>query len=833
MLWRTLRKARAADARTRIEAVRALATSHRRRAVEQISVCLADPHCDVRAAAVAAVAEQRGREAVPALLGALDDSFPGVRTAAASLLAAYGGADAISAIVPLLGDRYLEVREAAERALNTLAPSWTASPHARLAIPGLLALLGDENRRLAAIPLLGRIRAAEASAPLLALTRESDSAMASQACDALVAIGEPAALVVAADLTHESAEVRAAAGRILTRIGWQPSEAGVASALAVATGAFDRAASMGEIAITPLLKALGEADSERAEQASAALVRLGAAAVKPLITVLPSADPACAARAATALSRIGAPAVEPLVEALAAGDRHNRGALAALLGRIGDPRAVPALVGRLTGERDEVARVVVQALDKLDPAWRGREEARSTIPQLLGQLLHGRASHQGGARVVLAALVDKSNAQTMIKAFVEAPPDNREPLGSLLLQTALVGQPDAPTLMRAFLETPPDKRQPVGRLLDEAGLVGPSDAPALVEALVEAPPHERKPVAWLLERIDPAWMTLPFAADAIPALAESLPVIGEPLAKSLFGQLGPRSADALASVPAGSPASGLAQEILASWGDLRGVVPLAERVAGALNASVEVPRTKQERKRAMSKPPTITIPAASPALEETMRSAGRALLTTGQAGPDGLGSELAAALPPAATIVVRAAIADALLADGCQSGALDRFAVELVAPALLANGYVRGVLLRLLPHSPPDAADQAAARMVAARGLEGPGQLDMLRSLCSMAHHDPSMLDLTAAALTFQHESHDARHSNYSPSMVEGDRALAAVCATTGSLSTELLRLVARQANFHVDLPCCDLPPTRYEIDFSERRAVATEELRKRGLRVS
>jgi len=105
-----------------------------------------------------------------------------------------------------------------------------------------------------------------------------------------------------------------------------------------------------------------------------------------------------------------------------------------------------------------------------------------------------------------------------------------------------------------------------------------------------------------------------------------------------------------------------------------------------------------------------------------------------------------------------------------------------------------------------------------------------MRKLRAVPRLDASILDLAEQALTYKLEDYGHDRRNQRPTTVEGDRAVSALCGRSGPLSTALLGTIARQKDSSIELPCCNVCTNRYRIDFSARRAMATEELQRRGI---
>jgi len=126
----------------------------------------------------------------------------------------------------------------------------------------------------------------------------------------------------------------------------------------------------GATAVEPLIRALGDENSNVRMEAAKALGELGdATAVEPLIQALGEEDAGVRRYTAEALGKIGDErAVEPLIYALEDEDGNVRIEAAKALGEIGDERAVEPLIQALNDKVPDVRRYAAEALGKIGDA---------------------------------------------------------------------------------------------------------------------------------------------------------------------------------------------------------------------------------------------------------------------------------------------------------------------------------------------------------------------------------------------------------------------------------------------------------------------------------
>ncbi|HTY15850.1 MAG TPA: HEAT repeat domain-containing protein [Methanoregulaceae archaeon] len=126
-------------------------------------------------------------------------------------------------------------------------------------------------------------------------------------------------------------------------------------------------ARIGEPAIGPLIKELGNRNDDVRWKAAIALGDIGdPKAVIPLAGLLDDTDPYVRGRAAYALSAIGQPAVSELVRVLDRGTTNARPSAVAALGRINDPRAIAPLIRALSDDDERVRSEALVALGRAE-----------------------------------------------------------------------------------------------------------------------------------------------------------------------------------------------------------------------------------------------------------------------------------------------------------------------------------------------------------------------------------------------------------------------------------------------------------------------------------
>jgi HEAT repeat protein len=178
-------------------------------------------------------------------------------------------------------------------------------------VNGLIRAVNDEERgiRLAAIEALGEIGDPRAVEPLIASLQDGSWGVRSSAATALGAIGDGRAVKPLSSLIKDSKKVvRKAAAEALAKIGPLADPESLAWYL-VALEQWDRAVSLGEVAVEPLVVALGNGEVDAAR----ALGEIGSVrATEPLVSVLKDRDNWLRQAAARSLEQIGLPS-DPLL----------------------------------------------------------------------------------------------------------------------------------------------------------------------------------------------------------------------------------------------------------------------------------------------------------------------------------------------------------------------------------------------------------------------------------------------------------------------------------------------------------------------------------------
>jgi HEAT repeat protein len=178
-------------------------------------------------------------------------------------------------------------------------------------VNGLIRAVNDEERgiRLAAIEALGEIGDLRAVEPLIASLQDGSWGVRSSAATALGSIGDGRAVKPLSSLIKDSKKVvRKAAAEALEKIGPLADPESLAWYL-VALEQWDRAVSLSEVAVEPLVVALGNGEVDAAR----ALGEIGSAlATEPLVSALKDRDNYLRKAAARALEQIGLPS-DPLL----------------------------------------------------------------------------------------------------------------------------------------------------------------------------------------------------------------------------------------------------------------------------------------------------------------------------------------------------------------------------------------------------------------------------------------------------------------------------------------------------------------------------------------
>jgi HEAT repeat protein len=321
------------DSAVRRVAVEALGKLREARAVEPLIARLSDDNSDVRCAAAEALGQLGNRQAVEPLIVRLNDDNSDVRRAAAETLGRLSEAQAIEPLIARLSDGNSDVRRAAAKSLDEL--TWQAQTQAQQ-----IAYL-----------------------------------IATQACDEIVRIGEPAVESLIASLKDDNWDVRRMAAEALVKIS-EPAVEPLVRRLVDEDWSMKRAVAevLGQLgdarAVKPLIRCMGDDDWDVRRAAAKALEQIHSTGVVTLlIAQLIDDDWDVRRAAAEALGKLGnMEAVEPLIARLEDNDWDVRRAAAEALGELGDTRAVEPLIVRLSDDDWNVRRAAAEALGRLGDA---------------------------------------------------------------------------------------------------------------------------------------------------------------------------------------------------------------------------------------------------------------------------------------------------------------------------------------------------------------------------------------------------------------------------------------------------------------------------------
>ncbi len=358
------------------------------RAVRPLIKALGDGDWNVRYYATLALGEIGDKRAVEPLIKALGDKDEdaSVRYYAAFALGKIGDKRAVEPLIKILGNGLAKVRRDAAEALgNTgdkraveplikalededeLVRGFAAWALAKIGDPRmfepLIKALGNGNAKVRrdAAEALGNIGNKRAVKPLIKALGDRDWRVRKNAALALGNIGNKRAVKpLIKALGDEDEDVRKNAAEALKKTGWYPDTDEQKALYLVALQEWDKAVKLGEPAVKPLIKALGDEDVRK--NAAGALVKIGEPAVEPLIKALGDKDGEVRKNAAEALKKtgwypdtdeqkalylvalqewdkavkLGEPAVAPLIKILGDGNKDVRKNAALALENIGD-----------------------------------------------------------------------------------------------------------------------------------------------------------------------------------------------------------------------------------------------------------------------------------------------------------------------------------------------------------------------------------------------------------------------------------------------------------------------------------------------------------------
>jgi|GEM_PF-3316416 len=217
------------------------------------------------------------------------------------------------------------------------------------AVEPLITILEDKSVEAVGmvaenLGLLGDIRAVE---PLILSLHDEKSYVRRGAALGLGHLGDARAIVPLTNvLSDKISFVRKAAAIALKQLGWIPTTRRLAAEYAIAMEDWDSVVLLADVAVYPLINALGDASGTLRGEIAQTLGRLGDIALTPLLDTLSSAETKNLQRGAVlALGYLGNErALEPLLEIL---DKKITWLLATVLealGLLGDRRAVEPVV---------------------------------------------------------------------------------------------------------------------------------------------------------------------------------------------------------------------------------------------------------------------------------------------------------------------------------------------------------------------------------------------------------------------------------------------------------------------------------------------------------
>ena len=347
----------------RVEAVWALAHIRDHRAVARLVALLDEPEDSQRGTTDALGLIQEARPVLP-LLAALGAEDAALRAEAVDTLRDLPATELVPALISLLGSSIDWIGDGAAQALGVIGPSAVAP------LGAVLGTDGDSARRSRAAAALGAIGAPAVPLLLEALRvgAPPDRAMAAQALEE-IRDGRSLAPLVGA-LHDENALVRLYAAKALAH---HPDPRAV-SALIAALGdtwvrvrdlAVQILGSIGEPAVLPLVRSLGNGSPAARGNAHKALAAIGARAVGRLAEMLPTAGAEDRTRVAEAFGAVSDTTAVPALLALLIDENAQVRATAAWgLGQVRDPRVVPPLLEALVDEASTVRLEAAAALGK-------------------------------------------------------------------------------------------------------------------------------------------------------------------------------------------------------------------------------------------------------------------------------------------------------------------------------------------------------------------------------------------------------------------------------------------------------------------------------------
>jgi HEAT repeat protein len=346
---------------------------------------------DSRAAA-AEILAILGAPAVPPLVQLLDDNNHFIRGKAAEVLGEIGDGRATKPLIGCVTDKQNYVRIKVAEALGKIGNVQATEP--------LVTLLseGDKKLRLQVMIALGKLKSVKAVEPLARFLKDEDIDIRWRAVHSLEEIGDASAgrflakalgdspenfkpeifralgkvgdldsleLALKA-LLSENRDVRNSAAKALESLNWTPKDDVEKAQYLIAKEDWNQLVNMGELAVEPLVSALGY-DSVRSEIAETLGKREDRRAIEPLNKLLATEEHSWIRNSLlNALEKIKhGLALKRLTLALADDNPKVRLVAVTALGEIADQRTVEKLASVLQDENEEVRNLAREALEKI------------------------------------------------------------------------------------------------------------------------------------------------------------------------------------------------------------------------------------------------------------------------------------------------------------------------------------------------------------------------------------------------------------------------------------------------------------------------------------
>ena len=426
----------------RLSAAEALGRLGDTRAVDPLIKMLSDDYSGVRRDAAEALGLLADKRAVDPLIEALADNDSHVRREAAEALGRLGDKRAVDPLIEALADDDSGGRRSAAEALEQLGqPEWAqhvrgddddfirlgSSKNSKAVVPLIKALASDGyDVREAAAEALGRLGDKRAVDPLIEALADWDDDVRKNATEALGLLGDKRVSdPLIKDLADHDSDVRQVTAKALEQLG-QPEWVRYVRG---DDNDFHRLGSSKDPrAAVPLIKALGNGNSDSRKTAAKALEQLG----QPEWAQYVRGDD-------DDFRRLGSSkdprAVDPLIKALAEPDYiyDIRQAVAKALGHLGDKRAIDPLIKALADNDSMVRKVAAEALEQLgQPEWaqyvRGDDDdfhrlGSSKDPKAVDPLIKALADWHDDVRKnavkALGLLGDKRAIDPLIKVLAD------------------------------------------------------------------------------------------------------------------------------------------------------------------------------------------------------------------------------------------------------------------------------------------------------------------------------------------------------------------------------------------------------------------------------